>query len=613
MDKDEKFVKDGLKSGYTIKELRIASQKNGLSTEKFNKIIKDMEKKTPKNFLIRHLAKRNSASFSISLILLLSFYFLIVSLVILYGNVLNNTIFMNVLLVILTIIFLIILGPWLVFLYVIIPNIGLGWPKKLSFFNLGFGFHINESIIIYAVILLFSILIFINYKHKKFLRSFKSGLELPLVLFFTAIMLSSINSNNIPTFFKTAGQFFISFLLFYLVFSYINNNRKIKQLTWAILIVFFIASVISIGCMNKTFDKHTNNLLGIERGEVDLDPEARITGVWNQHNLTTIFNFALILGLALYMYSKKIIQKIILLIFTTSICFATLVSNTRTNYIALLSIISLFFLFTKQKKKYFIGLFIVLFISFSAYSILGQGFSRWNTAVLTGGAILDKDTTQDINNNQLESINELSATKTNLKSFFWPVFPKNNEKGWIELKSDRKITPWGKLVETSLIVHQSNYKGEGMPFVDYIVSESRLNQYTNGRFMLGRIGLAIYNNYPLIGNSFSAHYTHDFYDGTRYTAGLHNFYIQLLASTGILGFLTFMFLIYKTYKKDFELFLKNKFRNNPILMAFSIGSLAILLDGIAQNGPGYWNMLFMFFIYRGVIHAYANNIIKIKE
>jgi len=587
--KAERFIKNGLKSGYSVKELVIARSKHKISKESFDSLIDDIKNKHPwKNFIYSKLINNNNKTIPLNLSLLSIFYVSLLAIIIGYNLVFGNAFITNIALIGISLLSLIILGPWLVMLYLIVPSIGLGYPVRLEFFNLGFGFHLNEIVIIFAVVLFFIPFLLLTIKKRNIFKKFNTGMELPILLFFIAIIISAFNSNNISSFFKTAGQFFIAFLLFYFVYFHLDNKRKVRQLAWVIFIVFFAASIVSIISMNPTVYKFLANLIGFEVGT------ERINGFWSQHNLTTIYNFGMIMGYAIFIHSRKRIHQFFSLAATAAISFALLISNTRTNYVAFISILVLFGIFTKHKKKYLVGLFIILFTSFGAFSIFGQGFDRWDTAVLTGGAVIE--------NNKVERAAPNFITGSAIEKpeqEFSPltVFPKSRSKGWIEDKG-------------YLVVHQSDSRSEGIPFVDYIARESTLNQYTKGRFTLGRVGLAVYNQYPLIGNSFSSQYVHIQHGSERFDPGLHNFYIQLLASTGIIGFLTFMFLLYNTFRKDFNLFLKNKYRNNVFILAFSLGSLAMLIDGIAQNGPFYWNILFMFFIYRGVIHAYSDKIVK---
>lgn len=135
------------------------------------------------------------------------------------------------------------------------------------------------------------------------------------------------------------------------------------------------------------------------------------------------------------------------------------------------------------------------------------------------------------------------------------------------------------------------------------------------RFTYWQTALYNFQNYPLFGtgpntyNDVSVFPLRRYYDqGVReYTVrqdigiGVHNLFIERLADTGLLGFISFVALLYYLFKLDIIRLLRFKDRQqrNRYLL-FSLSSWSWILYGITDNGYGAQGFVTFFFL-RGML------------
>lgn len=446
------------------------------------------------------------------------------------------------------------------FLYYILPCILIG-RTGTTYLKVIF-FELSGLIAFYALIIL---LITLITKTKNRLK-LRTGLELPILFFIFFCLISTTNAFWKLDANSTLLNFIIGFLFFFASFYLIKNKKDLNKLSWIILILGTLTALISLQ------DFILLKIAG------DITQNSRINGLWAGHNLANIFNFFIPLAFAKILGDKKIMSKIIAGICLFTLIFALLLTNTRINLLTFIIITSLFFIFC-NKKKNFIALIIPLIIlSTVTYAVSSTtGFIRLSEG--TQRKILERvDNTQGKSDYYLRKIDgrDYYLQKIVLNDF--------------------------KCKESCL--NPLNCDWICIPFIDFIPGAKKIDKYSTGRIYLIRRGLELFKLHPVLGIGFSSSQYYNnklpFQTGTV----SHNIFIEILAATGIFGFLAFLWLVIKTFKNDLSLFLKKMLSKNLLLLAFSMGSLTLIIDGLTQNGMFYWQINALFWIYRGVIHSF---------
>lgn len=482
------------------------------------------------------------------------------------------------------------------FLYYLLPLILIGKTKNVSFKFVFMEF--TELMALYAMIIFF-----ILFLSRKKYRELKTGLELPLITFLIFCFLSLLNSYMKLTTLSKILLLLMGFGFYYISFYAAKNRCFLDELKWILVILGTFTAIVSVVQLFslKIFQIIANPLLsnwGVFQVFVNFIQYNRITGLWQQHNLANIFNFFIPLCYAIILSNKKLVYKLLAGICAFIMILALLLTNTRINIIVFLTIAFIFFLLTKKKFLFCIIILLIIMPSIFMYlNISDLGFERFES-----GKFQFKKEVYDSSRETIDKVIEnIEFNQTSKYYFYEEKIQARYDLPAVNVKQFNCKRPCLNL-ECDYIC---------MPIIDYIPQEEKINKYTNGRIWHVRRGLELFSLYPLtgIGLGNSKIYRH-ITDPPRGILSTQNIFIEILASLGIFGFLAFLWLLGKTFKNDIQLLFKGRLRNDPLLLAFSLGSLTLLIDGLTQNGLFYWQFNAVFWIYRGVIHAV--NLKKIK-
>jgi O-antigen ligase len=111
-----------------------------------------------------------------------------------------------------------------------------------------------------------------------------------------------------------------------------------------------------------------------------------------------------------------------------------------------------------------------------------------------------------------------------------------------------------------------------------------------GRLNMWSTGLRMWQDKPMLGygdiDLYTTYLTYRTPTGDEPAGHLHNNYVHLLVTIGIIGLSIVMFLFYKILRMEYQVFKEQ--RNDPFLRNIAIGSLAVF-SGFIINGMFEWN------------------------
>lgn len=117
--------------------------------------------------------------------------------------------------------------------------------------------------------------------------------------------------------------------------------------------------------------------------------------------------------------------------------------------------------------------------------------------------------------------------------------------------------------------------------IEYFKNVSFFND--NGRYELYKIGFDLFKKYPIFG---AGSYSGAYYLRDRHLGTYHNYIIQVIATTGILGLISLLYFIYTVIKTS----IKKHIFNTLFLISF----LYILVHGLVDNS--FYNPVIMIFL-----------------
>ena len=380
-------------------------------------------------------------------------------------------------------------------------------------------------------------------------------------LFYFIINLSSFFSENIFISLKTSLPYF-RFGLFTLAVIFIFKNKKKFELFFFKNLILVILILLLDGLIQFFFGYNmigfVYNLLGMQiPSQYLLGSQNRITSLFGDESLygsylvrlSPIF-FYLILKFRFF----NNFNILIFFIFIFSIFLAVIFSNERTALLLFLIFLSYNFIFQKKFKYFRISIIILLIFSILLI----------------------------FNNKQLNYRYVITT-----KYLFYNLLKNEPKKQQIEkenLNTEKYNSPQNYLLllKTSVsMFYDSPLVGKGVRSFKYLSADNRFATEDN-------LGNIYFNSHP------------------------HNYYFQLLAETGLLGFVFIFFsLLFFLYKTFFHLNKKYYLKKNYEIILFS-GFLFILWP-ITTTGNFFNNWLSIFnFLLLGIFFGnyYKNNFIK---
>ncbi|PPR45171.1 MAG: hypothetical protein CFH21_00032 [Alphaproteobacteria bacterium MarineAlpha5_Bin11] len=337
------------------------------------------------------------------------------------------------------------------------------------------------------------VLIYKTYIEKNYEIFNQTWFKVGVLLWLWFIFVSFFAYNNYLSFIDSI--IFIRFIIFILAVQYFLSNNKIRNNTIKIIFVFSIFITIDSGYQFFNYDSETgfkNDIFGIE-------PEGlygRISGPFKDLVPGSVLTKFFFISLILYSSNLEKYKKITALIIFSTIISLIFFSGERVAFATLL-----------------LGILILFFLpKFRIFIILCSVFSSLFIFIVVNSHPIFNDYTIIQSTSQHEG---LLIQKT---------FPCKND---ANKTCSKKIRMQPRFIEVVKDFKNSAY-GE--------IYNTALNMWKDNKFT--GVGL---NNFSFVCNNFKKY--DKFHKHTDCATHPHNFYIQALAESGIIGFFIFTSLI----------------------------------------------------------------------
>lgn len=465
------------------------------------------------------------------------------------------------------------------------------------------------------------ILFLLDLLKKKKLDFFKEKIVIFFFTFYVFLLVCLLNSEFIP---ETIVNifFYFRFILFpFAVFEIINKSKENLK-TIFIFLLFTIIIVLIDGYTQFFFDKNT---LGFEKYRVD-----RISGFFKEDLILGSYLsriLFLLIGLALYFKSSYNLSKISIV--TIFLCIILIfLSGERAAFFKTIIGLTIIFFVTNINWKikalsiifFSLSLILIMFISqnlfdryVSQFKIHLFGNTEKNIVFLNNYSPMFQTSLKMFNNSKLIGKGPKTYRYYCADERFVSYFP---DKDIVENSILTVQIPWKEkrtmvLEEVFVSTQQIIKKGDKVFSFKYS-GDNKLNIYYSNREGLVK---KIFKEERIIHNHIFLHLEPQYSPSIEYVkrnacnTHPHNFYIQLLAETGIIGFLLifslFIFLTYLIIKNLFYLISKNPKRLSDCELVMLVG-LFLSIWPLTTNGNFFNNWINLMSFYPLGFYLYVN-------